>query len=148
MRKSMRGMTLVELLTVMAIVALLGSIAYTTYRNSVIRSNRTEATAALLSVAAAQEKFYLQNNTYASDDQLEDPPPTGLGLSRTTANGYYTIALDTGAQDDLTQTFGATATPTSTGGQGDDDDCTAFTIDETGQKGASGAADANTRCWR
>lgn len=142
------GMTLIELLTVVAIIALLGSMAYSSYRNSVLRSNRTEATATLLNVAAAQEKFFLQNNTYADDDQLEDAPPAGLGIPRETTNGYYTITLDTGTADDLTQTFGATAEPTDEGGQSQDTDCATFTINETGQKGATGADDAVTRCWR
>jgi type IV pilus assembly protein PilE len=147
MRKKNRGVTLIELMTVVAIVALLASIAYSSYRNSVIRSNRTEATAALLQAAAAQEKFYLQNNTYADDDQLVlAPADGGLGLARTTPSGYYTIAVTD--DSDLATRFQITATPVAGGGQTDDADCTSFTIDQTGRKGATGAGDAAVRCWR
>lgn len=147
MRKKNRGVTLIELMTVVAVVAILASIAYSSYRNSVIRSNRTEATTALLQAAAAQEKFYLQNNTYADDDQLVlAPADGGLGLPRTTTSGYYTIEVTD--EDDLAAGFQITATPVAGGGQSDDDDCTSFTIDQTGRKGATGTDDAAVRCWR
>lgn len=147
MRKSNRGVTLIELMTVVAVVAILASMAYSSYRNSVIRSNRTEATTALLQAAAAQEKFYLQNNTYADDDQLVlAPADGGLGLPRTTQSGFYRIEVTD--EDDLANEFTITATPVDGGGQDDDDDCTSFTINQTGLKGAAGAPDARQRCWR
>ncbi len=78
MRNKMRGVTLIELVVVVAIVALLATIAIPSYRQFVLRSHRAEAKSALLNLAAAQEKFYLQNNTYT--DALDDAPPDGLGL--------------------------------------------------------------------
>ncbi len=67
MRKKMRGVTLIELVVVVAIVALLATVALPSYRQFQLRSHRVEAKAALLNLAAAQEKFYLQNNTYTTD---------------------------------------------------------------------------------
>jgi type IV pilus assembly protein PilE len=64
MRFNSRGVTLIELMIVIIVVAVLASIAIPSYRQYVLRSHRTEAKAALMNVAAAQEKFYLQNNTY------------------------------------------------------------------------------------
>jgi hypothetical protein len=37
----------------------------------------------------AQEKFYMQNNSFT--DNLEDASPDGLGLSATTETGKYTV---------------------------------------------------------
>lgn len=152
MRNSIRGMTLIELMTVVAVVALLASIAYSSYRNSVMRSNRTEATAALLNAAAAQEKYFLQYNTYADDALLEasttDPDTPGLGQPRTTRNGFYELEVTEGDAGDFAQGFLITATPVAGGGQQDDDDCTSFTIDQAGTRGATGAGDAQVRCWR
>lgn len=145
MRKLNRGVTLIELMVVVAVVAILASIAYSSYRNSVIRANRTEASAALLRAAAAQERFYLQNNTYAEDDDLTAASPAGLGLARTTESGYYTLAID---NDDPIEDFTITATPVVGGGMTDDADCTQLSIDQSGARGASGSADAVTRCWR
>lgn len=129
-----RGMTLIELVVVVAIIALLASIAVPSYRQYVLRSNRAEAKAALLTVAAAQEKFYLQNNTYT--DELTVAPPGGLGLVDTTENGLYTIAVDDADVE------GFTATATATGSQTQDADCATFSIDQTGARTATSAD-----CW-
>ena len=64
-------------------VAVLAAIAVPSYRQYVLRSHRAEAKTALLNVAAAQERFYLQNNTYTTD--LTSAPtatPPGLGQDR------------------------------------------------------------------
>jgi type IV pilus assembly protein PilE len=132
-----RGVTLVELMVVLLIAAVLASIAVPSYRQYVLRSNRTEAAAALLNVAAAQEKFYLQNNTYADDTQLATAPPAGLGLSATTERGYYTIAINAAGA------AGFTATATAVGSQAADSDCASFTINQAGTKTAT-----STGCWR
>jgi type IV pilus assembly protein PilE len=45
MRQAQQGVTLIELMAVMLIIGLLAAIAYPSYRQQVIRSNRTEAKA-------------------------------------------------------------------------------------------------------
>jgi prepilin-type N-terminal cleavage/methylation domain-containing protein len=87
MKPKQRGMTLIELMIVVVVLAILASIATSSYRRQMIRANRTEATAALLRVRTAQEKYYLQHNEYATD--LDD-----LGVPATTQRGFYTLALD------------------------------------------------------
>lgn len=129
-----RGMTLIELMVVVAIVAILASIAVPSYRQYVLRSNRAEAKAALLNLAAAQEKFYLQNNTYT--EELTDAPPDGLGLPDTTESGFYDIEIDD-ADDE-----GFTATATAAGGQAQDTRCATFSIDQAGARTATTAD-----CW-
>ena len=89
-RFRMHGVTLIELLIVIVVIGILAAIAVPSYRNYVLRAQRTDAMSALLRVAAAQEKFYLQNNTYADDDALADDPPAGLGIS-STENGWYDL---------------------------------------------------------
>jgi type IV pilus assembly protein PilE len=133
-RSKMQGVTLIEMMIVVLVVAVLASIAVPSYRAYLLRSHRVEATAALLNLAAAQEKFYLQNNTYTTE--LVDAPPDGLGLRAVTENGYYDIAIDSA------DAAGFEATATAKGGQADDSHCADFTIDETGTKTAT-----NTDCW-
>ena len=81
MKNEVTGFTLIELMIVIVIVAVLAAIAMPSYRQYVLRTHRTEAKRSLLNVAVAQEKFYLQNNTYAGPSALKIAPPAGLGIS-------------------------------------------------------------------
>ncbi len=67
MYRQMRGITLLELMIVVVIIGIMAAIAYPNYRQFVARAKRTEAKAALLKIAANQERFYLQNNSYTLD---------------------------------------------------------------------------------
>lgn len=136
MRRDSRGLTLIELMVVVVIVAILASVAAPSYRQYALRTNRTEAKRTLLNVAAAQERFYLQNNTYAGPSALDTAPPAGLGIPNTTEHGHYSLAID--AAD--ASAFSATAT--AQGGQADDARCASFTIDQAGTKTAT-----NADCW-
>lgn len=138
-RNRMRGVTLMELMIVIVVIGILASIAVPSYRSYLLRAQRTDAMSALLRVAAAQEKFYLQNNTYAATALLDDAPPAGLGIGGT-ENGWYTLTIS-GA--DLTQAFTATATAVAGGAQAADTHCASFSLTSTGQKSAT-----NADCWR
>jgi type IV pilus assembly protein PilE len=61
-----RGFTLLELMIACAIVAILAAIAYPSYVNSVQKSRRSEATAALLGVASQMERYNTEKGTYAT----------------------------------------------------------------------------------
>ena len=137
MKAKSAGMTLIELMIVVAIVALLASIAVPSYRQYVLRSHRVQAKAALLNLAAAQEKFYLQNNTYAANAALSTAPPAGLGIPGTTEDGFYTIAINNASATAFT------ATATATGAQTADSDCATFTINQAGARTAT-----TTKCWQ
>ena len=147
MKQAATGFTLMELVIVLAIVALLAAIAVPSYSSYMIRSKRTDATAALLKLAAAQEKFFLQNNTYTTN--LTTSPPAGLGISGTDA-GYYTLAIKApDAACPITACWAATATPVVGLSQDRDKDCTVFEINSLGQKVAenSGGTDNTKNCW-
>jgi type IV pilus assembly protein PilE len=138
----MKGFTLIELMIVIVVIAVLGSIAVPSYRSYILRTHRVEAKSALLNLAAAQEKFYLQNNTYAADDDLTDAPPAGLGLPETTENGWYTLEITAADATNFT------ARATAAGGQADDSDCATFTINALGVKSATKqGGGASTVCW-
>lgn len=145
-RRRQRGITLMELLTVVALIGILAAIAVPSYRAYIQRTQRTDATSALLRVASAQEKFYLANNTYADTDAMAAAPPDGLGISATDLN-LYDLSIES---DDLTQGYTVVAVPTEGGGQADDEDCARFTLDQSQLRTAETAGgDTNTAaCWR
>jgi type IV pilus assembly protein PilE len=133
----MAGITLIELMIVVVIVAILAGIAIPNYRAYVMRSNRTDATIALTRLAAAQEKFYLQRNTYTNN--------VSVLLGRDTSErGWYAISIAAGTGG-LTSSYTATAQPVSGQVQAGDSRCTSFTITETG---ARGPASTLAECWR
>lgn len=132
-----QGYTLLELLLTVSIVTIVTSIALPSYQNHVMRSHRSDAMGALMQVANAQEKFYLQNNTYASS--LTDLNITG------TRSGYYDLTIPVADVNE----FRAEAQAASGGPQAGDDTCQTFTIDSTGALSAQGTGgDTTTECWR
>lgn len=145
-------MTLIELMLVIVVLAIVVGIAVPSYRNYVLRAHRADATAALLKVRAAQERFFLQNNRYASAAELTAAPPAGLGFQATTEHGYYQLGMGPDP------TPGAPAasfqvTATALGGQLDDDDCRTFSITDRGVRGATNPGGATSQtiidtCWR
>jgi type IV pilus assembly protein PilE len=144
MRHQERGVTLMELLTVIVVLGILASIAVPSYRNYLIRAQRTDAKTALLRVQAAQEKFYLSNNGYTQN--VATAQPGGLGLSATSESGYYDIRIDFD-EEDGNQSYTAVATPIAGKGQEDDDQCTSLSISDTGARAATGPGGRDL-CWR
>ncbi len=145
LRRRAAGVTLVEIMVVVGIVALLAAVAVPSYRQYTIRAHRTEAKAALLRLAANQERFYFQNNQYSLD-------PEALGFADgLSEQGVYTLVIDTDAG--VTQDWFATATPTPGGGRNGidqtvDTECTSFTLTSAGIRTATPLPNgANDRCW-
>jgi len=134
------GVTLIELMLVVVIVAILGMIAVPSYRQYSMRAQRTEAKTALLRIATNQERFYLQNNTYTNNLAALGFPG---GVSE---YGVYTLNVPVANA----QTYQATATPTPGGGingknMTSDAECAQFSINSQGVKAA--APDLNNTCW-
>jgi type IV pilus assembly protein PilE len=139
-QRRMRGVTLIELLTVVAVLAILSTVAVSAYRSHVVRVNRTDATATLLRVQVAQEKYFLQNNVYA--DEL----PTKLGFaSDTTPQGRYKVTLAAAGESGFATSYVATATAFGTQSSSDPQ-CQTLTIDDKGQRGSSPGN--SSICWR
>jgi type IV pilus assembly protein PilE len=147
-RARLQGFSLTELVAVVAIVGLLASIAVPAYRAQVLRANRADARAALLTLAAAEEKFYLQCNSYTptlDDTRDTSCSPASLRFATGTERGNYTIAVT--AADGAAWT--ATATAVGGGPQAMDTRCRVFQLTSTGARTAktSGGAANDLECW-
>jgi type IV pilus assembly protein PilE len=138
-RRRMAGVTLLELMAVVMVIGILGMIALPSYRQYVMRAQRTEAKTALLQLQTNQERFYLANRTYGGTADLAALGfPTGK-----TENGTYALTI-AGAD---TNTYTVTATPVA-GARIDmtqDAMCTTLSITAQGVKSATGSN--ATSCW-
>ena len=129
------GFSLIEMMIVIAVVALLTALAVPWYRDFVVRSNRTEAINELLNIAACQERIYQKLNRYDANR---------CGASGTTTNGHYTMSM---ATQNTNQNFVITATAT---GSQTNDTCGNLTYSDQGIKNVSVTATATqvATCWK
>jgi type IV pilus assembly protein PilE len=122
------GFTLIELMFVVAIVAILLALAYPSYLDSVRKSRRADAKATLMDRAQSLERCFTRFNAY-NDGNCPNP----VGASE---KGFYTVTVDRTAT-----TWTLTATPA---GDQANDACGTFTVDYLGNKTPTPGA---LRCW-
>lgn len=135
MRHLNKGFTLIEMMIVVVIIGILAAIAYPSYDEYVKRGNRTEGQAFLQDVAARQERYFSQNNTYVT--AVADIAKLGLS-SANSPTGKYSISLAGGGG-------GYTLTANQ---QFNDTKCGNLTLNALGEKGRSGAGKTLEECWR
>jgi type IV pilus assembly protein PilE len=136
-----KGFTLTEVMIVMAVVTILGTVAIPSYTGHLKKSARQEAKQLLLQSAVRQETHLIRNGQYANN-------MTSLGYggnSVATDSGRYNVSVSASS----TSSYTLSATPTSTGNQ-NSDPCGTFTLKHTGERGISTSADpapTAKACW-
>jgi type IV pilus assembly protein PilE len=141
-----RGMTLIELMVAVAIVAIIASLAVPSYSAYVTRSKRAVAKSALSLVADQQEQFFLDNKRYADDlteigydSEKIGVDESGQAVAADADGRVYVISLD----DTSATTYTIEATPQLA--QADQDTaCGTLSLTQAGQKLQSGDG---TDCW-
>ncbi|MGE5198461.1 MAG: type IV pilin protein [Rhodospirillaceae bacterium] len=123
--KSQQGITLIELMIVVVIVAILASIAVPSYSAYIVRSNRRAAQATMMEIAARQHQLFAANRAYAAS-----AADLGYTLPPEVAAHYaYSVALNAGPPPSFTITM------TPSGRQAADG---ALTLTSAGVKGPAG----------
>ncbi len=154
LRLQRRGFTLIELMIVVAVVAILASIALPSYRESIAKGRRAEARAILLEAGQWMERHYSENfryDTNTAGTAVADLLPANLRQSPRDGGGVYTIAVSAVTA----RSYSMTATPVA-GGPMASDRCGGFQITNTGVRSNPGfstssfssAEAAAATCWR
>jgi type IV pilus assembly protein PilE len=140
------GVTLLELMVVVAIIGIISAIAYPSYTQFVVKSKRATGSGMLLQIADRQQQFFMDNKRfatkfsslgYASDDMMINDD--GMIVSASDARRTYKIALS-GA---TAAAYTVEAIP-QLGQASKDTDCGTITLTSAGTKGHTGTGD---NCW-
>ena len=132
------GFTLIELMIVVAVIAILASIALPAYSDHIVRTRRSAGAACLQELAQFMERYYTTNMTYenavlpqtACRTETAQHYNYGAGPVAASANAYSVQATPQGAQ----------ATK--------DDACGTLTLNQTGAKTVTGSYSSNpARCF-
>ena len=131
-----RGVTLIELMIALTVLAIVVSVAVPGYRQQVIRTYRAEAKQLLLSEATALERCFINLNAYNAAGC-----PSAGSFPRTVAEGRYrlTATITDG-------TFWIRAAPQ--GQQAKDTKCHTLILSHQGKAVGGGATETAEYCWR
>jgi len=139
-----RGFTLIELMIVVAIIAILAAIAVPWWGKYTYRARRGDGQKMLVHIAQMEERYYTDHNHYpltaSSLGYITDTPVS--------ENGYYQlVSINLPAGSSAGQGYVATVKPLL--GQ-KDDKCGNLSLDNTGLKTpqpTDTAANSNGNCW-
>ena len=126
------GFTMLELVTALAIVAVLLALAVPGYQRYLQRAERAEALRALLAAAACQERVRAQGGYYDTSRCLDHG-----------ALAAYTIRIEP-PDNDSALTFTLLAEPIKPRAG---DPCGSLSLNQAGTRGISGDAGALAACW-
>lgn len=133
------GFSLLELMVVVAIVALLAALAYDNYSRYAFRSRRVDGQNLLTSIAAAEQRYYTNYNSYTGT--IAGNASGSLNFN-TAVSKYYTASANVTSAG---QSYTLTATPISTGSQAKDK-CGSLTLTDKNKKDQTGDT-SNGSCW-
>lgn len=137
-----QGFTLIELMVVVCILALLAGIAIPSYREYVLRANRSEAQTLLRGGVAQQERYLAQYSKYTDTAaRLAFGYPLADG-KRLSPHQLYELQAE--FIDGNTRSYRLTAL--RRGAQASDSQCGDFSLDHQGNRGTS--AGSVESCWR
>ncbi len=130
-RKQQKGITLIELMVVVAVVAILGGVALPSYLSYVQRGKTQEATSALADARVKFEQYFQDNRTYEAYVSASCSPIIA-------GTKYFTYAC--------TNMTATTYTITATGSVGEGMSGYVYTINQANAK-TSTIGGTTVNCW-
>jgi len=125
------GMTLIELVIVMAVMGILIATAVPSYRSYMLRVHRSEAIRILLQAAMCQERIYASNGSYDTNQCYP-------------ASEYQQYQLSYSPAESQSGSYLAVATPA---GAQLADPCGSLSLDQNGARDISGENISSMKCW-
>ena len=132
------GFSLIELMIVVALLAIVALIALPSYNWAMQKSRRAEGKVLLHTIMAAEERFYSNANRYTS--QVAE---AGIAVPTESLPGRFYALSDITLSDDA-QAVVITVVPQQAQ-RGDP--CGSLTLDSTGRRGSSAPESRAAGCW-
>ena len=132
-----KGFSLVELMVVIAIIAILAAVGTPMYTNHILKSHRSEAIAELLSAASAADNFEIKNGVFPSGSDIN------TFFHHSSQNDYYTLAY-CGGGDNACLNVNYVITATAVNSQSGDIPCQNIEIEVNGAI----INKTPTECWK
>ncbi len=124
---SVKGITLIELLVAVAVVAIIAAVAYPSFMDGLRKSRRAEAIKGLLTMQLKQEEYRITHTEYSKNKaDLGDPP-----------SDHYSFDVVSASTNTVTYKLIAQAK----GAQSGDTGCANMYIDKTDEK-------TPAECWK
>lgn len=129
--RSFQGMTLIELIIVVAVMGILLTMAVPSYRSYILRVHRTEAIRILLQASMCQERLNASRGNYDTSrcQPVSEQKRYQMSYNSPNSQGqtYIAMAIPTGAQLD--------------------DPCGSLLLDQSGVRTISSSNASVVKCW-
>ncbi len=133
-RARTRGVTLIELVIAIAVVAILAAIAFPSYQEQMRKTRRADGKAELMETAQQLERCYTRFSRYNDGN-------CGVALPSNSSEGYYVVS----ATAITASAFTLDATPQAD--QANDASCGVLRLTSTGLQGSQGQSTDANECW-